>query len=287
VLIRNNLYKYLIVFVVIGLLFAPMPASNLWWQEAVNSGHTVLFALLVFVIHENIRSRFQFSGVVLKYTYVLFAGLMLGIVIEILQVLVQREISLNDLYRNFIGIVAGICLLAALDLKKSNHYKITTVFLIISSAGCLAVGLAPLTQLSWHYIGRTEAFPVIVDFNSNWISSFIKYDKGNYPGIAVVEVQPDWSGYNTLNFSIHSVSEREIGLVLRIHDMAHNQEFSDRFNTELLIKPGSNAFRFGLDQIQDGPTVRGLDLKNIAGVILFSRESSDWQQLKVSNIFLE
>ena len=121
-LIRNNFYRSLIVFIVIGLLFAPMPVSNLWWQEAVNSGHTVLFALLVFVIHESLKSRLQFSGVLLRYTYVLLAGLMLGIVIEFLQVLVQREISINDLYRNFVGIVAGICLLAAMDLKKSNNY---------------------------------------------------------------------------------------------------------------------------------------------------------------------
>lgn len=286
-LIWNNLYRNLIVVVVIGLFFLPIPAGNLWWREAVNSGHTLLFIFLTFIIHHRVKSRSQNLSTLVQFIWVLVLGLVLGVAIELLQTLVQREASLNDLYRNFVGIVAGLCMLAALSLKKSHNHKITVVFLLLCGGGFLTVGMVPLAQLSWHYVERTNAFPVIVDFDSNWSSSFVNYDKGNYPGISIIETEPDWSRYSSLHFSIDSVSEQDIHLILRVHDVLHDQELSDRFNVNLQVKPGLNEFKFTLNQIQHGPVDRELDLTNIEGIILFSRELKDWPQLEVSNMFLE
>lgn len=42
----NNFYRIIVLVAVITLLFASVPANNLWWREAINSGHTLLFVFL-------------------------------------------------------------------------------------------------------------------------------------------------------------------------------------------------------------------------------------------------
>ena len=283
----KDLYKNIILVAVVVLLFAPVHTGNLWWREAINCGHTVLFVFLSFVIYSQVKARAHDSNVLIIYLYVLVIGLLLGIVIEVLQTLVQREASLNDLYGNFLGIMTGLCLLAVFTLKNIHHQKIIALLLILGSAGFLLVGMTPLMRLSWHYVERANAFPVIVDFNSNWSTSFIHYDKGKYPGVSVIEPEPDWSDYRMLHFSVHSVNEGDINLTLRVHDKMHNQEHSDRFNTKLLIRPGFNGFQIPLNAIRHGPLDRELDLKSIAGIILFSSKQEEWMQVEVSNISLE
>ncbi|MCK4709774.1 MAG: hypothetical protein KAU21_14230 [Gammaproteobacteria bacterium] len=284
---RENLYKTIILVAVVVLLFAPVRADNFWWREAINSGHTVLFVFLSLVIYSQLKARTPDSNILIIYLYVLVIGLLLGVVIEVLQTLVQREASLNDLYRNFLGIMTGLCLLAVFTLKNIRHQKIIAVLLILTSAGFLLLGLTPLMRLSWHYLERASAFPVIMDFDSNWSSSFMHYDTGKYPGISVIEPEPDWSDYRTLYFSVYSVNQDDINLILRVHDKMHSHELSDRFNMKLLIQPGFNEFQIPLNAIQYGPLGRDLDLKCIMGIILFSSKQEEWVQVEVSNISLE
>jgi len=218
---------------------------------------------------------------------VLVAGLLLGLLIEVMQLLVHREASLADLYGNFLGLMSGLCLLGALKLKKLHQQKMIVVLLVISSVGFFSIGMTPLARLSWHYAHRADAFPVIIDFDADWSTSFVHHDKGRYPGVSVTEPEADWSDYQQLRFGIRSVSERDMTLILRIHDRAHNQEISDRFNKKLLVQPGRNDFKISLSEIRYGPTDRELDLKNIAGIILFAAKQDDWMLVEVSNFYLE
>jgi len=264
-----------------------MQTENLWWREVINSGHTVLFFFLFFIIYPQVKVRARSSNVLTVYLYVLIIGLLLGVVIEVLQSLSQRESSLNDLYSNFFGIMAGLCVHAAFTAKNIYYKKTIAALLIIASVSFLLLGITPLLRLSWHYIERAEAFPVIMDFDSSWSGSFVQYNEGRYPGVSIIEPEPDWSDYRKLRVSIHSVSERDISLVLRVHDKTHNQEHEDRFNMKLQIKPGFNEFQIPLIKIRQGPAGRELDMKNIAGIIVFSGRSKDWAQVQVGNLSLE
>lgn len=308
--VRTDFYRAISLVVIVGLLFASVPAHNLWWREAINSGHTLLFVFISFVIHSQISARKRFSNVFVIYLSVLIIGMLLGVVIEALQSIGQREASLNDLYGDFFGIMTGLCLISLFKLKKLRYQKIVSIIVIITATGFLLPGLNPLLQLSWHYIERHNAFPVIVDFDANWSSSFVRFNDarmiklsvsnqqdnrlhlvqfnpGDYPGIAVIEPEPDWSKYHNLHLKIYSVDELDQYMILRVHDYKHNQEHSDRFNKKLLIQPGLNEFSLSLNQIRYGPADRELDLKNIAGLILFSVKLKQPFQLSVSNISLE
>lgn len=169
----------------------------------------------------------------------------------------------------------------------------------------------PLLQLSWHYIERNNAFPVIADFDADWASSFmrfndteilqvsgskqkknnnmhlVRFNQGDYPGISVIEPEPDWSSYRKLRLKVYSMDKHSSKLVLRVRDNSHNQNHSDRLNAELLVQPGFNEFDIALSQLQQEPANRELDLTHISGVILFSARLEEPLQLAVSNIYLE
>jgi len=295
--------------VVFFLLFAPLPANTLWWREVFNSGHTVLFAVLSFVIYRRIKAVTRFSSNLVVYFLVLIAGISFGVLIELLQSFVQRDASLNDLYGDFFGLVAGLFLIAAYDLKDIQHKKLAAALLVMASIISILLGLFSLIQLSWCSVERRNAFPVIVDFGAEWSSRFVRFknvdmllrmspgrggalypvrfNRGDYPGISVIEPEPDWSNYRLLRLNIYSEYEDDVAMSLRIHDDKHNNHFSDRFNMRLLIRPGLNRVEVPLDQVEHGPVGRELDMTHIAGIILFVAKVDDPVRLEVSNIFLE
>jgi len=310
VFVCNCIYRNIVLVVFFGLFFVPVPTNNLWWREAGNTSHTVLFFILSFLIYQRLRPRLRYSNNILIYFIVFVIGMSLGALIEVLQNFTHRESSLNDVFRDFYGITAGLCLIAAINLKDFNHHRLTMVIFLLVAASCLFIGVRPIIKLSWHYIERNNAFPVIVAFDKDWSSSFIslnnaeiiktsnlnknsddlplvQFNHGKYPGVSVIETEPDWSGYKKLVLRIISMEAHNVHLVLRIQDMDHNQDYADRFNKKLLVMPGLNVLEIALSEIQHGPVNRQLDLKNVAGLILFSSDEADQFKLKLSNIYLE
>lgn len=306
---RGSLFRNIVLFVLLCLLFLPLPANNLWWREFFNSGHTALFALLSFVIYRQIKSTAYFSNTVAVYPFVLFVGLLLGALAELLQNFVQREASLNDLYGDFFGLSAGLCLIAAYELKASRDRKTSVISLVAISGSLLLIGISPLIQLSWLYVERKNAFPVVMDFDANWASCFarfnnvdllartslsrhksvypVQFNRGKYPGISVIEPEPDWSAYHSLRVNIFSGNKADVVLTLRVHDATHNQQFSDRYNKKLLIRSGMNEINIPLSRVAITPSGRDLDLQNVAGIILFMTKLEESVWLEVGNIYLE
>ena len=306
--IRRNLFRNIVLVAALCLLFLPLPANSLWWREVFNSGHTVLFALLSFIIYQQIKAAAYPLNTLARYFLALFAGISLAVLTELLQGFVQRDASLADLYSDVFGLLAGLCLIAAYELKKKQSRKKILV-LLAAGVGFLLTGVLPLLQLSWSYVERQQAFPVIADFGADWTSRFVRLDDavflkqtrqsrekavypvqfnhGEYPGISLIETEPDWSGYRFLRFNIFSENEKNIMLTLRIHDVKHDLQFSDRFNMRLIVRPGLNKINVPLRLVARAPRERDLDLVNVAGVILFVSEPHEPVQLEVSNIYLE
>ncbi len=76
-------------------------------------------------------------------------------------------------------------------------------------------------------------------------------------------------------------------LTIRVHDAKHNQDFSDRFNIRLQIRPGLNEIEIMLSQVVRGPSDREPDLENVAGIGLFVQKQDDFDRLEIERIFLE
>jgi hypothetical protein len=303
---KNFLFSAIAGLIVVSLLFMPLAAGNLWWREVFNSGHTILFLFISFVLYLRLSATSRFSNSVIIYLVVLVVVLMLGIAIEMLQGLLQRETSVDDLYRNFFGIISGLGLVSLRRQKILSN----KILVLIFSLSFLLLGTCSLFQISWHYVQRVNAFPVILDFNADWSDSFvrfnraemvvssgkagdknrlfrIRFDAGSFPGVSIIEPAPDWSAYRNLRFKVASGHDENIDLFLRIHDKNHDQNYQDRFNKKLIIHPGLNEIVISLAQIEKGPLKRDLDLTNIAGLILFLSKVKKPQLLEISNIYLD
>ena len=306
VLDKKFLFSAIAGLIVVSLLFMPLAAGNLWWREVFNSGHVILFLFISFVLYFRLSDTFRFSSSVVIYSVVLVVGLLLGIAIEMLQGLLQREASAGDLYRNFSGIISGLGLVSLTRQKKLFN----KILMLIFSLGFLLLGTCSLLQTSCHYIQRVNAFPVILDFNAGWSGSFVRFNKaevvvssdkavdknrlfrirfdtGSFPGVSIIEPAPDWSAYRNLRFKVASGHDENIDLFLRVHDKSHDYNYQDRFNQKLIIHPGLNEIVISLAQVEKGPLKRDLDLTNIAGLILFLSKVKKPQLLEISNIYLD
>ena len=287
---KKFLLTTVVVLMVAGLLFLPIAADNLWWREVFNSGHTVLFLVISFVLYFWLLAAFPFVSAGIMYLTVLFLMLLLGIAIELVQSGLHREASMDDIYKNFYGIISGLGFVMFVRQKNARNRILSLVF----SLAFLFFGVSSLFQLAWHYVQRDSAFPELVDFDKNWLASFVrfnnaellghanterennkafyrlKFDAAQYPGVSIVEPEENWSDFNKLHFDVYSDNASDIEMVLRIHDQLHTQAYSDRFNKVYVIRHGLNEIDVNLSDVRKAPIDRELDLMNISGVEFFS-----------------
>jgi hypothetical protein len=85
------------------------------------------------------------------------------------------------------------------------------------------------------------------------------------------EPEPDWRGYESLEVSLYSDQSIDLPLTLRIHDQKHNTKFTDRYNVQLLVKPGYNHFSLQLSEIAQAPKARRMDLGGISSVMIYAQ----------------
>lgn len=252
----------------------------------MNSGHTFLFILtsisIAFLLYP---SRTKLSPLWF-YCCVFIISVLFGASLELIQSVVGREASWHDLLRDALGALIGLCLFLVYKFRDAGSNQVLTRIALFAAVAVLAIDMAPLTRLSLHYIERTMAFPTVIDPESDWASSFIRRQRGMYPGLAVIEPEPDWSAYNELSFDVDSTSVRKLQLGLRIHDANHDQRSTDRFNIKVTVMPGHNSYKVLIDEIRKAPAERELDMMNIAGLTFYSKDQKEWDALNVRNVEL-
>ncbi len=291
---------------VIAMLFLPLDAGNLWMREFFNTGHTVLFFFLAIILYFWLESNYHFSSVIKVYFLTVLVGLLLGAFIELLQGMLQRESSLDDLIRDVFGLLSGLSFILFMHQKYLLNKVLAIIFVLVFSIA----GSISLIQISWHYLQREKAFPMLTQLQEGWTSSFVHFDRvrllksvavrsknskgmfhlrfdpGMYPGLSIVEPEEDWSAYDQLRFNVYSDNSEDIVLTLRVHDKDHNQKYSDRFNQSFIIRHGLNKMTVSLSRIRNAPVNRKLDLAHVAGLKLFLVDVKKPVFLDVSDIFL-
>jgi hypothetical protein len=303
---RRLFFSIACLLVVCGL-FWPFAISNLWWREALNSGHVILFFFISLALYFVFSARSFFSSTVATYFVVLLTGLAIGVVIEISQTLFQREGSIEDLYKNFLGMMSGLGFIALTKQKVLRNKILAGLF----SFSFFLLGFVPLLQISWDYLQREKAFPFVTAFEEKWFVRFfdlnhavllgdvalvtkagkklyrVRLDPGKYSGVDLIEPEANWSAYHKLRFQVFSDNASSINLVLKIYDEKHNQNYNDRFNQSLIVRPGLNEIVVNLNQVRNAPINRKLDLANISNVQLFLINVESSLFLGLSDLLLE
>jgi hypothetical protein len=327
-LLENIMFRHLKQLIlsltfIVGLLIVilvELPGNSIFWQEAQNSGHILVFGLLSLVALFILRSIRWFKEHNHTWTYLGAAmlSLLAGIIVEFIQLSVGRDAEILDVLNDVVGILSFLGIYTFVDpaLKTFRSKEGGRFFLGIFGISILLllIGITPLINLTISYYQRDNAFPKLIDFSKRWPLAFISTQdatlqiaeapeqwqqsgqehvgkltlySAQYPGIALKEPVSDWSSYSYLTFYIYADTTQLIKLSLRINDRQHNQQYDDRFNTSLNIAQGKNQFRISLNDVRNGPNDRELDLHAIEKLVLFSVKSDQAVQFYLSNFYLE
>jgi hypothetical protein len=98
-----------------------------------------------------------------------------------------------------------------------------------------------------------------------------------YSGVSLEYFPRDWRAYAVFEFSIYNSQSKSLELTCRIHDGEHllSNQFYDRFNKQIILKPGWNVIEFPLQDLENAPRDRKMDLGNIHNFMLYSSFLAD------------
>lgn len=310
----------LIAILLATVVFAPVPGDTRWIRMLHNSAHAPIFgcvALLTLVI-VRAHPRLNTLGLARQYAIAVAAALFLGVVTEILQIPAGRDASVADALRDVIGALAFLGIFAVFDAKVRVLSRARAIRFTAAAIGLISLGVAagPVARAAIKYQERDHRFPVLADFSRHYDRYFIMQNwsefspaklpapwaaapdesalrvrlfDGPYPGLDFIELPPDWSSYSTLAVDLTNPTPLNLQLVLRVHDAAHNNQPADRFNQLFELPAGTRkVLRIPLREIAGGPAARKLDLRQVAGMIIFrTQDSSPAGELYLSRVWLE
>ena len=266
-------------------------------------GHVFYFSLASLWLYKYFQYRFpghSFSSVSLK---VFLIVLFLGVSVEGLQMYSgDRSPDIIDILRNQLG-----CLITLAILYPQKGYKkivFLCVVLVLSN-----VALIPLVR-GWtdEWIARNQ-FPVLSDFETGYEVDRWKSEEkiciqkrivrhGNqalrvqlttdkYSGISLEYFQGDWRGFRDLFFSVYLPEDDPLEIVCRVHDSAHANHYNDRFNRKFLLKQGWNDIVVSLEDVENGPRNRLLNLAEIKNFKIFVVEQEKKRLIYLDYVYLE
>ena len=292
----------LLAFILLLVLhIVPMPAGSELWRAFLDACHAPAFGLFAWVVLRGLRAWPALNGVPHRRLYLFALGgtVAASALAELVQAFGPRDASGWDILRSGLGAAAVLLAVAVVGAEPRARavpaaWRAAGVVL----AGVLlllpAIPALRLVAAEWQ---RRAAFPRICDFESAWEERFegtegaelqivapaskwartlhgrvarVTFLPGTYPGFFIRGPFPDWGRYDRLTFTVCSDMEAPLQLLLRIHDVRHDNRFADRFNRTLLIEPGVNRVSIPLADVRSAPQGRRMDMAHIAALVLFA-----------------
>jgi len=299
------------------VLFARLPPWPRYWTVLGNAAHAPVFGILavicLLVLAALTRSR---STWLVPLAFLTTVGG--GIAVEWLQTFVGRDASWSDVVTDALG---AACALAFVMWRQTVSApppgRLARRLAPVVMIACAAAILHPVAEAAAAYTRRASLFPVIAQFDSPLDLYFVSAigavaTRGQmpdawsaatdpeslrvlvasepYPGVAFTEPVRDWSAWSKLKLDITNPDARPLDLNVRVHDIAHSQHYDDRFNQRFAIDGATRTtISIPLQDIQQGPKSRLLDLENVAGIIVFTDGPSALfgRQFFLTRIWLE
>jgi hypothetical protein len=276
--------------------------------------HAPVFGIVCVAILSMLRQwpRQNESRVGWQYVLAIAATSAFGLATEIAQAFTGGDASWVDVRSDALGAMAAAGVFAAFDARIPRARGRVACAL---GAAAFVWHAIPLFVTATDYARRAREFPVLmaadsVERNGFLIGSnahleqrpmpglfareqheqalYVRFASGRWPGIHLLEPVPDWSGFDALRIDVVNPGDASLALMLRIHDRRHDQRFEDRFNRGWELPPNSRTIlRVPLADIEQAPKGRLLDLRQVAGVVLFTTDRYAGRELYVSRIWLE
>jgi VanZ family protein len=301
------------------LVFLNPPSDTMIWGAIFDGAHAPVLGMFALAVLISIPSlgilRHHRRGT--RYYLAFGITLLFGVLTEGLQYLTGGDAEPTDILRDMIG--AAAFLLFAYSFEHRIFQRSASAFYLRSGFRMAAIlifatAYIPTFALLSDYARRNASFPTLFDFQLPWEQTFLRRsncdvvlkpfptESGNpsgrlaayltfhpatYPGIAVQEPYPDWSGYALLSFRVFSELQVPVAIALRIDDVHHNNEYYDRFNRGLIIMPGENNISIPIAEIRTAPKQREMDIKHIRRFLIFAVNPSKPFSLYLDTIQLQ
>ena len=309
--ITRSLSLVIIAATVLVLLHkARISADGLWTQTFLNSLHVFVFAVVVLLLFAATKAIPNLNTTH-RALIAMLAAFILGVVSEAAQLSGPRDASLEDLLSNWLG-AAGALLIGVAMISKASANTGSRFLLLLAGTAILVFALFPLLKVSAAYAERNIQEPVLVSFDSYFAKTFVRSQHstltlvkspsgdevvgrvsltdGNWPGLIIHDVWPDWSPYSELVIDLFLETEEPLQIHFRVHDQQHQvgeQPYSDRFNVSRELRPGRHTLRIPLETIKHAPAGRQMDLSDIAGIVIFCSKKDYGREFGLISIKLQ
>ena len=263
--------------------YSPRSVKAFW-----NAGHIIFFALFSYQLLRHPKFLPSNSRS-LRIVVCLLVAFFLGVLIEIVQSGLSRNVSIDDISNNMLGALIGLFISPLRQqLSKAIRYCVAFVLLCL-----LLLQVIPWVAVLLDEISARQSFPVLSDFEqtiekTRWTGSAItevnseKVISGEkslqillgtekYSGLSLSYFNEDWSGFRELQLSVYN-PDNPLEIIVRIHDRQHvigEQLYSDRFNRRFTLQQGWNTLSIPLDEVAAAPATRVLDLATVLGLAIF------------------
>ena len=285
------------------VLFSSLPNRGLVFPQLINSGHAfVFFCANLFLL----RLLLGLFGTFKQISFISIFSITVGLAIELVQPYFGRDKSILDFSYDVLGVTFSALFFAQ---KSASATKIKVLLL------SMFVGISsfiPLYKMElWWKVNQS---PALLNFERSWEDQVYSLDKDvslqkikasklfnaeghagkliinsaeMYAGLSLNHAKHDWSEYSTLSWEMVSLYDRPISLTLRVHDLIHNYEFSDRFNETFTVVPGLNSFKVDLNRIKTAPVSREMRMDQIRNIKFFLIQPEMNTILYIDNIQLQ
>lgn len=297
---------------VLAVATIPLLGQSLLFDHLNDAGHVLVFWGVTIVVY--VGTRFLKLRPIQRFLVAIGLSGGLGALIEAVQHFVPgRTASVQDLLRDGIGILIGLCciVICSKSMKLGKRTFRRVLFGGIAAI-LLLIGLRDVIWVLQEYQKRNQGFPVLVDAETRWWDTFVfadnldfwrssaphdwpnrdyevlnlKFYPTKFSTFGLRDPYPDWTSKKHLEFDLLSRSKNVFNLHVRIHDWDHAEDYFDRYNGIFQIKPGFQTIQIPIKTIQNAPATNPLDLKQIAGVYLFTTESNDTKHVLFNKLRL-
>ncbi len=300
--IKPILISALTVSTLLGfiLFFNPGINSRIF-KTLMDFSHVFVFGLIAIIINKGLdKKRRAETNRIIAF----LAAVFLGFVIEIIQLgMKDRFFEIDDLLNDAIGAVAFLAIAADYETRSKALFMRTLSVMLIILAGL------PFYISCIYYRLNLNRFPVINSFEStletsSWEKNRAKIIRtvlsgkkdysaelillpGEFSGVCREGFVHDWRGYKIFSADVYLPAEKYLSITLRINDMLHNNEFDDRFNRRIMLKPGLNHISINLEDIRKSPATRPMDLRNVTRICFFTTGLAEQETVYLDNIRLD
>ncbi len=305
------LAQFVFVLLLIGVPFfflgGPGYQGSRSFLALWNLGHVLFFFLTAWLLCGLFRSRFSKVSIVSVQLCVFVTVLILGIFVEVLQMCFGgRSPDINDIVRNQLGCLITLSFFCS---GKRRWKRGLLVLFRISVLILVGIAMYPLTRAVIDEQTAFRQFPLLSDFETvfeadRWKGKeLFRVEEGVarhgqhslrvqlttdiYSGVSLFYFPGDWQGFESLHVSVYFPAEGQLKLVCRIHDSAHNNEYTDRFNRSFVLETGWNDLVISLADIQNAPVTRLLNMKKIENLGFFVIRQDKERIIYLDQLYLE